>query len=391
MHKGLLKPAAVIAVIAGLGWNVVWAQRAHHTLTITIPRHSELTYVQRLNREGVVAVQRHDYGKAAELFYKAYLYDPADPFTLNNLGYVSELQGQLDRADKFYKLASEQGCTASIDLSNVKHLEGKPMNTAFEDLRDSPMRLNQINVDAMRLLSENRGNEAAALLEQARSLDPQNPYTLNNLGVAEESIGDYSGAFRNYAAAADSGSADTVVLTADSSWQGKSVSDLAKANVQRLQSRTQGAGSASISADMLNVRGVLAENQSDWVTARQDFLKAYSLNPTDAFSLNNRAYVAERDGDLESAQFFYEKAWKAADANLRVGHATKPAAVGKPLFQAATDSDQKVDTALDVYSRERRQQQAPVELTPRDHATPETQSSPIAPPTLPSSKGPQMP
>lgn len=390
MHKGLVKLAAVMVVIAYLRWNVAGAQRAHD-LTITIPRHSELTYVQRLNREGVVAVKRHDYGKAAELFYKAYLYDPADPFTLNNLGYISELQGQLDRADKFYKLASQQGSTASIDLSNVKHLEGKPMNTAFTDLKESPMRVNQINVEAMHLLSENQGNEAVALLEQARSLDQQNLYTLNNLGVAEESIGDYSGAFRYYAAAADSGSADPIVLTPDSSWQGKSVSDLARANIQRLQGRMQGTGSATTSADMLNLRGVLAENQNDWATARQDFLKAYSLDPTNAFSLNNRAYVAERDGDLESAQFFYEKAGKAAGANLRVERATKSAAVGKPLFQVAMDSDQKVDGALDVYSRERRQEQAPVELTPRDNATPETQPSSTGPPTLPSSTTSQMP
>jgi hypothetical protein len=31
-----------------------------------------------------------------------------------------------------------------------------------------------------------------------------------------------------------------------------------------------------------------------------------------AFSLNNRGYVAEMDGDLETAQFFYGKARKAA-------------------------------------------------------------------------------
>jgi Flp pilus assembly protein TadD len=47
-------------------------------------------------------VKKQRYEKAAELFYKAYLYDPSDPFTLNNLGYVSELQGELDRAHKFY-------------------------------------------------------------------------------------------------------------------------------------------------------------------------------------------------------------------------------------------------------------------------------------------------
>lgn len=93
MRKGLLKSAAVMAAIAGLGLNVAGAQRASHTLTITIPRHSELTHVQRLNREGVVAVERHNYGRAADLFYKAYLYDPGDPFTLNNLGYISDLKG----------------------------------------------------------------------------------------------------------------------------------------------------------------------------------------------------------------------------------------------------------------------------------------------------------
>lgn len=391
MRKGLLKLAAVMAVIAGLGLNVAWAQRAPRTLTITIPKHSELTYVQRLNREGVVAVQRHNYGRAAELFYKAYLYDPADPFTLNNLGYISELQGQLDRADKFYKLASQQGSTASIALSNVRRLEGKPMNTAFADLKDSPMRVNQFNVEAMRLLSENRGDEAVALLEKARSLDPQNPYTLNNLGVAEEAIGDYSGAFKYYAGAADSGSADPIVLTDDSSWQGKSVSDLAQANVQRLQSRMQGTNSATTSADMLNLSGVLAENQNNWTAARQDFLKAYSLDPTNAFSLNNRAYVAEMDGDLESAQFFYEKAEKAAGANLPVGRATKSAAVGKPLSQVTVDSDQKVDDALDIYSRQRRQERAPVELTPRDNGAPETPSPTTTPATAPASTAPRTP
>src|SRR5689334_22102392 len=77
-------------------------------LKITIPRRSILTPVQRLNREGVEALQKHKFAKAEELFYKAYLYDPENSFTLNNLGYVSELEGQLDRAQQFYALAAAQ-------------------------------------------------------------------------------------------------------------------------------------------------------------------------------------------------------------------------------------------------------------------------------------------
>jgi Flp pilus assembly protein TadD len=193
MLNGPLKLASVFAVIAGVGMGTALGA---DTITIKIPRHTELTNVQRLNREGVVAVQKREYGKAADLFYKAYLYDPADPFTLNNLGYISELQGQLDRADKFYKLASEQGSTANIDLSNIKHLQGMPMSTAFASLQETPTRVNRMNVDAIHLLSQNRGGEAITLLEQARSLDPQSAYTLNNLGVAYESMGDYNNQFR---------------------------------------------------------------------------------------------------------------------------------------------------------------------------------------------------
>ena len=71
-------------------------------LKLTLPKRSELTFVQRLNRDGVDALRKQQYEKAETLFYKAYLFDPGDPFTLNNLGYISELQGQLDRAQKFY-------------------------------------------------------------------------------------------------------------------------------------------------------------------------------------------------------------------------------------------------------------------------------------------------
>ena len=61
-------------------------------IKINIPKHSKLTPVQRLNREGVEAVRKHNYKKAEELFYKAYLFDPGDAFTLTNLGYIAELQ-----------------------------------------------------------------------------------------------------------------------------------------------------------------------------------------------------------------------------------------------------------------------------------------------------------
>lgn len=359
----LLKLLAAIAVISVAGSHDAWAG---DVLKITIPRHSELTPVQRLNREGVEAVQKHRYDKAAALFYKAYLYDPADPFTLNNLGYISELQGELDRANKFYALASEQESDANIDRSNRKLLEGKPMQYAFKTLQDVPMRVNRMNVNAMDLLSKDRGFEAVALLRQALSLDARNPFTLNNLGVADETIGDYDNALKSYDAAAESGSSEPVVVTLDRSWRGRPVSAMAAASAKRLEARMKKMDSAEVNAVMFALRGVSATNQNDWLQARQDFLHAYRLDPSSAFSLNNRGYVAEMDGDMETAQFFYGKARKAGDSNARVGLATLQSAEGKRLSSIAAESDHQVDGELDKYSQDRRRQTGPIELTPRN-------------------------
>ena len=375
-----LLAAGALAIIASA--HAAWAR---DTVTITIPRRSELTPVQRFNREGVEAVKKHDYEKAEALFLKAYLYDPADPFTLNNLGYISELQGQIDRANRFYKLASEQGCTADIDQSNVKQLKGKPMRLAFENLQDMPMRVNRMNLDAMDLLSQGRGFDAVTLLKNTLPLDPQNPFTLNNLGVAEEAVGDYASALKHYTAAANSHSSEPVVVTMDQSWRGRPVSRMAEASARRLERRLQNSDAAEAQSVMFNLRGVFEANQNNWTAAKQDFLRAYSLDPSSAFSMNNRAYVAERDGDLETAQFFYEKAQRANNSYARVGFATAASAEGKNLITVSTDSDRKVDTQLEQYSQERRRQKGPIELTPRGS------TSPGSPTNAPDHQSPQNP
>ena len=378
-----LRIFAVIAVITASGLQYTWAR----DLRITLPRHSELTPVQRLNREGVDAVQKHQYEKAEGIFYKAYLYDPADPFTLNNLGYISELQGKLDSAQKFYALASEQGCNAVIDRSNAKPLEGKPMEYAFNGLKDVPMRVNRMDVEAMELLSQNRNSEADILLRQALALDPQNPFTLNNLGVAEEATGDYENALKYYGAAAGSRSSEPVVISLKDSWRGRPVSEMAADSARHLKERMRNLDTAEVRATMLTLRGVSASNRNDWGTARQDFLEAYSLDPDSAFSLNNLGYVAERNGDFETAQFYYAKAQKAGDASARVGLATERSAEGKHLFAVAAVSDQKVNDEMDQYSQARHRQKGPIELKRRGNtpAEPGTPPQKTSPPDVPSS------
>ena len=344
-------------------------------LKITLPRRSRLTPVQRLNQEGVEAVNKHQYEKATELFYKAYLYDPDDPFTLNNLGYIAELDGQVDRAQQFYKLASEQATDAIIARSSSSKLKGEPFADALTGVHDQPVVITRANVSAVHLLSQGRGPEAEAMLQTALAKDPNNPFTLNNLGVAKESEGDLPAALRYYEQAAATASGQTVVVTYDHAWRGKSVSEMAADSARRLQLRIQNETSQQKAA-LLNLRGVSAINRNDYQAADQNFRAAYSLDPGSAFSMNNIGYVAEMTGDPETAQMFYQQARQALDAGTRVDLATRQSAEGSKVFEISGDNDSKVAAEIDAEAEARRREGGPVELLHRDN-------TPVIEPTAP--------
>jgi len=369
-----------LLLIVGLG---IFAQGVHAgDLRITLPKRSKLTPVQRLNQEGVEAVQKHQYEKATALFYKAYLYDPDDPFTLNNLGYISELNGQVDRAQHFYDMASLQSTDAVIARSSSSKLKGEPFKEAAIATHDQPVQISRANVSAVHLLSQRRGSEAEALLQTALAEDPHNAFTLNNLGVAKEVQGDLKAALKYYTEAAEAHSGQPVVVTYDHAWRGKSVSDMAAESARRLQQRIQ-TETAQDQAALLNLRGVSAINRNDWQDANQNFRAAYSLDPNNAFSLNNIGYVAEMTGDPETAQMFYDKARQAQKAGARVDLATRQSAEGMKLFEVSDDNNQRVAAKIVEEAQVRRREPGPIVLKHRDN-TPvlePTEPAPVVPPS----------
>lgn len=335
-------------------------------LRIVIPRRTRLTPVQRLNREGVKEVERRHYKKAEAVFYKAYLYDPTDPFTLNNLGYVSELEGELDNAEKFYKLAGEQSCDAQIAESSKKELKGKPMMLALNDLEDQQMRIDQQNVRAVVLLEQNHPFEAKSLLQQTLQLAPENPFTLNNLGVAEEATGNFTAALNYYDKAAATGSKQPLVVSLNHAWRGRPVSRAAADSARALRRRMKHTDMNLLQARALAFQGVSSANENDWTKAEQDFQQAFRLDPDSAFSLNNRAYLAERAGDLETAQYYYAQALRAGDARDKVGLATRTVATGQPLGSVAYGSESAVNGEIANYTDQRRGSAGPVGLIRRN-------------------------
>ncbi len=356
-------------------------QASDKEFKITVPRRSKLTPVQRLNREGVEAVRKHNYSKAEQLFYKAYLFDPDDPFTLNNLGYISELQGQIDRAQRFYELAAEQSSDAVVDRASARRVEGRPMKEAMA-ITDQPLQINHDNVEAVRLLSQGRAPEADLLLQGALKTDPRNVFTLNNMGVTKEMEGENQEALKYYDEAAGVHSDATAVVTVNRVWRGRPVSQMATQSAKALRERLGRANDVAEQVAELNLRGVSAVNRNDLRTADEDFRKAYALDPNSAFTLNNIGYVAELEGDRETAQFFYDRAQQAGGAKATVAVATRRSAEGMKLSSVASDNNSKVEAKVDRDREELRRLREPVVLRRRDNSIVDESAQP-APPTDP--------
>jgi Flp pilus assembly protein TadD len=355
-----------------MGTVITLGPQAHAgDLKITLPKRSNPTPVQRLNQKGVDAVRGHNYGKAEALFYKAYLLDPDDPFTLNNLGYVSEMQGQLDRAQSFYALAGKQPTDAVIyrassDRGVAKKIQNRSVNEAL-NISPQSLQINHDNVEAVRLLSQGRAPEVDLLLRQTLQSDPHNVFTLNNMGVAKELEGESDDALKYYDAAAAGQSDAAALVTLSNSWRGKPVNEMAAQNASNLRSRLESRNSAQIKLAELNLRGVSAVNRNDLTTAQQDFRAAYALDPNNAFAINNIGYLSEMQGDQETAQFFYDRAKTGTGVNAPVGLATRRSAEGSKLLQVASANNAKVEAKTAEERDVLRQRHEPIVLRRRDN------------------------
>jgi Flp pilus assembly protein TadD len=348
-------------------------------LKIPIPQHGVSIPTQKLNREGVAELKRGHREKAKQLFYKAYLLDPDDPFTLNNLGYIAELEGDAERALRFYELSARDHTNAIIAQSSVAALKGKPLDEAFRQVHDSDREISKVNEQAIVLLQESRVFEARNLLRSMQSQHPQDPFLLNNLGFALESVGDLDGALKAYSAAASLHSSQPIIVTPRAKWRGQPVSKIAAANAAAVSQQIARGEGVEAATARLNLRGVAALNDNDPKAAREFFLEAYQLDPHNAFTLNNLGYITEIQGDWESAEDYYEAARTGRDAKDRVSYSTRREAEGQKVNALADDNQSAAESALRAMQDARRRGSQPVELMHRD-GTPETSAPTPAPP-----------
>lgn len=334
---------------------------------IPLPKKSKFTPVQQLNRDGVAALKKHDISKAKRLFYKAYLIDPNDPFTLNNLGYVSELEGSLDRAQRYYDQARANTSEAVIDRSTSDEVQGKTVASVAGHTAEGPMKVNELNSEALGLLNRDRAPEADVVLQAALKIDPKNPFTLNNMGFAKEKEGELESAIRFYDSSAATGSREPIVIAFNKNWRGKPISEVAAQNADKSRKELGKAQDMQARVARLNLRGVSAMNRNDRKTARQNFEQAYKLDPNNSFAVNNMGYLAELEGDTETAQSFYEQAQRAERARQKVMVSTRPEVEGQTVGHVAEQSTTLVESSFAARAEARRRSGAAPALRTRDN------------------------
>jgi Flp pilus assembly protein TadD len=364
--SSVLAPS-VLALSLGLSLMSGGVAAQAQQLRIPLPKKSKFTPVQQLNRDGVAALKKHDIGKAKRLFYKAYLIDPNDPFTLNNLGYVSELEGSLERAQRYYDQAKANTSEAVIDRSTSQDAQGKTVANVAGHTAEGPMKVNELNSEALGLLNRDRAPEADVVLQAALKIDPKNPFTLNNMGFAKEKEGELESAIRYYDNSAATGSREPIVIAFNKSWRGKPISEVAQQNADKGRKELSKAQDMQARVARLNLRGVSAMNRNDRKVARENFEQAYKMDPNNSFALNNMGYLSELQGDTETAQSFYEQAQRAERARQKVMVSTRPEVEGQTVGHVAEQSTTLVESSFAAKAEARRRSGAPPALRTRDN------------------------
>lgn len=375
------------AIVLGAALALVPAVQAKD-LRINIPKRSDPTPVQKLNQDGVKEIQKHHLEKAQRIFYKAYLLDPDDPFTLNNLGYISELQGKVERAQRYYDLAAKENNSETVIAeATERKLQGKKLSQVTGSYSSLDLRVNRGNIQAMALLQQGRAQEAEDVLRNTLKLQPNNPFTLNNLGYTMEMQGNLEQALQYYNQASIAHSSEPIVVSVDPRWRGKPISDIAFRNEEAVRQRLQSEGNQQAKAARLNLEGVSALNHNQQDKAEQYFREAYQLDPQNAFSLNNMGFVSEILGDQETAADFYDRARRGDQAGTAVSAASRHEMVGEAVGQVAASNTQAADAGLQALAEAKRRKHEPIVLRRRDH-TPVPKGQPD---TVPQTQNPSVP
>jgi Flp pilus assembly protein TadD len=94
-----------------------------------------------LNSRGVSAINRNDLVTADQAFRSAYALDPNNAFAINNIGYLSEIEGDPETAQFYYdKARTVAGADTTVGLATRRSAQGQKL---FQVATDSDSKVDQ--------------------------------------------------------------------------------------------------------------------------------------------------------------------------------------------------------------------------------------------------------
>jgi hypothetical protein len=167
---------------------------------------------------------------------------PKNPFLLDSLGFVMESEGDLQAALQYYTEAADLHSEEHVLLTPQKRWRGKTISEIAahnaEEVRqsmakgeDTVTQVARLNLRGVAALNHNDAADARKFFAQAYQIDPQNAFTLNNLGYIDELNGDRETAEMYYEAARVARQAnERVTYATRPDAEGRKVGPLAETN-----------------------------------------------------------------------------------------------------------------------------------------------------------------
>src|SRR5205823_13530409 len=132
---------------------------------------------------------------------KALKLDPRNPYTLNNMGFAREKEGELEDALKYYNQAAMTGSHDALVVTLNKDWRGKPISEVaarnaektrkeMEKSEDNEARVARLNLRGVSAMNRNDRRKAREYFQQAFKLDSENAFAPNNMGYMAEMDGD---------------------------------------------------------------------------------------------------------------------------------------------------------------------------------------------------------
>jgi Flp pilus assembly protein TadD len=203
--------------------------------------------VNRLNVAAMGLMMKDRAPEAEIALRKALTLGPKNPFTLNNLGYALEKEGELEQAAHYYDLAAASGSNEKIVVAlnrnwrghSISEIAGRNAQAVRHELSSEgsvELKVARLNLRGVSALNRNQSAEARQYFQQAYQLDPGNAFTLNNMGYLSELDGDRETADYYYAKAREANrSSGRVALATRKNLQGMKLASVADQNQQSVE------------------------------------------------------------------------------------------------------------------------------------------------------------